>query len=212
MIGLNDKVTQGFKHPQIPHLICPVSWLEDFDQDPEFRQKLADGKRVPHPHDWPLLLFDEATFDINNLCASFLRNEMLVRAWHMIFQGPSAVDGRTSNKATKCGNALHHGMKSVTVNALAYIATLVYFALSSQEVFSAGGGDNEFDYYEFYRGLVATLEEEFSAEDRSQVIEWWNRQVFLKYVDTLSKTTAASKTGRGLMMAQMRQRDAGNAA
>ncbi|KAF8515305.1 hypothetical protein JB92DRAFT_3156078 [Gautieria morchelliformis] len=229
MIGLNDKVTRGFKHPQIARLICPVSWLEDFDQDPEFRQKLADGKHIPHPHDWPLLLFDEATFDITNLCASFLRNEMLVRAWRMIFQGPSAVDGHTSNKATKRGNALHHGVKSVTVNALAYIATLVYFALSSQEVFSAGGGDNEFDYYEFYRGLVATLEEEFSAKDRSQVIEWWNRYelrylLVRKAVLTTSQASfpevcryavqnhAASKTGRGLMMAQMRQRDAGNAA
>ncbi|KAF8477616.1 hypothetical protein JB92DRAFT_2801164 [Gautieria morchelliformis] len=89
MIGLNDKVTQGFKHPRSP--------------------KLANGKCVPHPHDWPLLLFDEATFDITNLCVSFLRNEML--AWRMIFQGPSAVDGRTSNKATKRGNALRHGMK-----------------------------------------------------------------------------------------------------
>ncbi|KAF8486634.1 hypothetical protein JB92DRAFT_1514945 [Gautieria morchelliformis] len=70
MIGLNDKVTRGFKHPQSARLICPVSWLEDFDQDPEFHQKLADGKRIPHPHDWPLLLFDEATFNITNLCAS----------------------------------------------------------------------------------------------------------------------------------------------
>ncbi|KAF8468742.1 hypothetical protein JB92DRAFT_2644730, partial [Gautieria morchelliformis] len=125
MMGLNDKVTRGFKHPQIAHLICPVSWLEDFDQDPKFRQKLADGTRIPHPHDWPLLLFDEVTFDITNLFASFLRDEMLVRAWHMVFQGSSSVDGRTLSKATKHGNALHHGMKSVTVNALAYIATLV---------------------------------------------------------------------------------------
>jgi Family of unknown function (DUF6698) len=44
-----------------------------------FHQKLVDGKRMPHPHDLPLLLFDEATFDMDNLFNGFLRSEMLIR-------------------------------------------------------------------------------------------------------------------------------------
>ena len=49
-----------------------------------FCQKLADGKCIiPNPHDWPLFLFNGGSFDITDLFASFLCNEMLV--WACVF-------------------------------------------------------------------------------------------------------------------------------
>ena len=59
------------------------------------------------------------------MCVLFSYFISLIYAWHLIFQGPSPVERCPSNKATKCGNAICYGMKSVTINAVAYISTLV---------------------------------------------------------------------------------------
>ncbi|KAF8525411.1 hypothetical protein JB92DRAFT_2702153, partial [Gautieria morchelliformis] len=139
--------------------------------------KLIDGKHIPHPHDWPLLLFDEETFNIEDLITSFLRNEMLVRGWRLIFQGPSTVDGQASRKATKCGNAHINGMTQVTVPGLAYVATLFYFALGSQETFGAGGDDHMYDFYTFYRGLITFVNEDTPSAERDDLLAWWNQWI-----------------------------------
>ncbi|KAF8467439.1 hypothetical protein JB92DRAFT_2664593, partial [Gautieria morchelliformis] len=124
-LSLTNKVTRGFKHPQLACLVCPVGWLDEFDNDSRFHPYLLYGKCIPHPHDWPLLLFNEETFDIEDLYTSFLCNEMLVRGWRLIFQGPSAVDGQALHKVTKRGNARINGMMQVTVPGLAYVVMLV---------------------------------------------------------------------------------------
>lgn len=32
----DDKATRGFRHPQLSRLICPVAWLEEFDESEEY--------------------------------------------------------------------------------------------------------------------------------------------------------------------------------
>jgi Family of unknown function (DUF6698) len=82
-------------------------------------------------------------------------------------------------------------MTTVTTNVIAYVATIVrllliihscthfqlqlYFSLSSQEVFCARGSNSDFDYFEFYRGLIASIDEELSPFDCAEVLAWWNQ-------------------------------------
>ncbi|KAF8490296.1 hypothetical protein JB92DRAFT_3147897 [Gautieria morchelliformis] len=207
-LSITDKVTRGFRHPQLARLICPLGWLAEFDDSEIFCQQLADGKKLAHPHDWPLFLFDEETFDMEDLFKSFLRNEILVRAWRLIFQGPSTLDGHPSPNA-KRGNACINGMKKVTVAALAYVATLVYFALSSQEKFRPRGDGHTFDFYTFYCGLITCMNEDATAKDHDAILLWWNKQVFPNHMQTDNEGHAnpPAQTGRGLMQAQARLRD-----
>ncbi|KAF8582596.1 hypothetical protein K439DRAFT_1618126 [Ramaria rubella] len=198
----DDTVTQGFKHAELTHLICP-QW--------------------PHPHDWLLLLFNKELFNMDDLFAIFLRNEMLVhicvsdltvflswcgnpavaQGWRMIFQGPRAVNGQPSGKSKKCGVSQMNNMKQVTIGGIAYISTLVYFVLGSQETFGAGNGDHDIDFFEFYRGLVVLVENETPPEDREDLLAWWNKQVFPNYV-TPDEEDSALPTICGLMKAQIR--------
>ncbi|KAF8532286.1 hypothetical protein JB92DRAFT_3244319 [Gautieria morchelliformis] len=198
-LSITDKVIRGFRHPQLAHLIRPLGWLAEFDDSEIFRQQLADGKKLAHPHDWPLFLFDEETFDMEDLFKSFLCNEMLVQAWRLIFQGPSALDGHPSPNA-KRGNACLNGMKKVTVAALAYVATLVYFALSSQETFRPRGNGHTFDFYTFYSGLITCVNEDAMAKDHDAILLWWNKQAFPNHMHTDNKGHAnpPAQTGRGL--------------
>lgn len=54
----------------------------------------------------------------------------LVQAFKHVFTCPSSVEKET--RATRSGNAEIHGMRSVTVASLAYIATLVGAGVFSQ--------------------------------------------------------------------------------
>ncbi|KAF8574494.1 hypothetical protein K439DRAFT_1624282 [Ramaria rubella] len=236
----DDKVTWGFKHPELAHLVCPMTWLSKFDEDPRsassriptlcpnpafnFYQSLADGKQRAHVHDWPLLLFNEELLDMDDLFTTFLHNEMLVRVH---------VPDMTVDLCLCCDLTISQGtwchqwatlweiqeVRQVTVPGIAYICTLVdiiyppwvsathttqvYFALGSQEAFSAGNGDHKFDFFEFYRGLVAFVENGMPEEDRQDLLVWWNKQVFPNYVAPEEKDCALP-TIHGLMKAQIR--------
>jgi hypothetical protein len=63
----HEKLTRGFCHPQIARLLCPITWLEDFDMD----------ERCCYRHSWcHLISFFEAS-DSASLMASRGRNLMI---------------------------------------------------------------------------------------------------------------------------------------
>ncbi|KAF8460696.1 hypothetical protein JB92DRAFT_3137451 [Gautieria morchelliformis] len=189
-LGLTDKITRGFRHPQLSRLIFPwAGWKS-------LTPQLADGKRMPYAHDWPLFLFDEERFDMDDLFKSFLRNDILIHCTRW-----------PSRKVTRRGNARINHMTRVTVPALAYISTLVYFALGSQETFGPGGDTHTFNFFGFYRGLITCVNEDLPPADREAMLLWWNRQVFPNHADTDEEGGwPPAKTGHGLMQAQARSR------
>ncbi|KAF8471549.1 hypothetical protein JB92DRAFT_1918791 [Gautieria morchelliformis] len=73
-------------------------------------------------------------------------------------------------------------MTQVTVPGLAYVATLVYFALGSQETFGAGGDDHMYDFYTFYRGLITFVNEDTPSAECNNLLAWWNQRVFPNYL------------------------------
>ncbi|KIJ53754.1 hypothetical protein M422DRAFT_241997 [Sphaerobolus stellatus SS14] len=205
-----EKSKRGFNHPQIARFVCPITWLNQFDNDNDFKQKLRDGKVRPMLHDLPFFIFDKDTFDMDNLFESFICNTMLIHTRRMIFIGPKAAyTGIPSAQQGGKGNAARNRVKHMTVGTLAYLATIVYFALRSDATFHAGGGE-DFDYAEFYRGLVMTMTEDATPEQLKELLLWWDRKVFPNYADQFSEdeedmepVVSIMISGHGLLKAQL---------
>lgn len=100
---------------------------------------------------WPLFLYKDNKFDVENPWEGLLRSQLLVlvrcdsmlsyslreepeiiQAYKHVFTSPSSAD-HDDAKATRSGNAHMHGMTSVTTGSLAYIATQVSGTLIDKE-------------------------------------------------------------------------------
>ncbi|KAJ7179984.1 hypothetical protein C8R43DRAFT_860536, partial [Mycena crocata] len=90
-----------------------------------------------------------------------------------LLMGPeSALEGDGYHKG-RPGNAKIIGLTSFTPRVIAWVATQVYFALSSKQEW--GKNDGEFDYEEFFW----TIHDLFDSEEWGQeIIDLWNRCVF----------------------------------
>ncbi|KIJ35483.1 hypothetical protein M422DRAFT_144977, partial [Sphaerobolus stellatus SS14] len=124
-------------------------------------------------------VFLYAKYEVNpfDLLEGFLRSEMLICGFHMVFQGPSAIDGRgPSAHATKKGNAQLNNMSKVTIPSISYTATLVciHFALNSVPAFTAGGSHGSFDNNAFYRSIIDLFTVLEMATHRHELLNWWN--------------------------------------
>ncbi|KAG2089638.1 uncharacterized protein F5147DRAFT_748332 [Suillus discolor] len=104
----------------------------------------------------------------------FLCCMVLHQAYKHVFTSPSSVEKEP--KATRSGNACLHGMTSVTIASIAYIATQVRFALSSSSVFSRT--DMTTDSETFYHSLLDLLKDPEESKEVHELLTWWNRQIF----------------------------------
>ncbi|KAG2757845.1 hypothetical protein P692DRAFT_201858825 [Suillus brevipes Sb2] len=113
-------------------------------------------------------------YDPEDPWCSLLRSCLLVCAYKHVFTSPSSVEREP--KATQSGNARLHGMNSVTIASVAYIATQVRFALSSSLVFSRTNTTTDSEM--FYHSLLDLLEDPEECQEVDELLTWWNRQVF----------------------------------
>ncbi|KDQ18750.1 hypothetical protein BOTBODRAFT_171529 [Botryobasidium botryosum FD-172 SS1] len=115
-----------------------------------------------------------------------------LKAWIVLF-GPSfarASEGELNalRHGKKC-NAYRNRIKQISMRFIAYITTLVHFALSSDTSLSPGdpriSSDNPiFTYSVFYRFLVDFLESpdpnRAQHKFRTKLLVWWNSECFFK--------------------------------
>ncbi|KAG1888622.1 hypothetical protein F4604DRAFT_1877202 [Suillus subluteus] len=123
---------------------------------------------------WPIFLYAHYVYNHDDPWSSLLRSRLLVCAYKHVFTSPSSVDREP--KAMWSSNARLHGMNSVTMASIAYIATQVRFALSSSSVFSRT--DTTTDSETFYHSLLNLLEDPEESKEVDKLLTWWNRQVF----------------------------------
>ncbi|RXW12443.1 hypothetical protein EST38_g13412 [Candolleomyces aberdarensis] len=107
------------------------------------------------------------------------RGKLLVSAYKHVFTSPSSVDGNES-RATRSCNARIHGMKTVTIPSIAYIATQVRFALSSTPTFSRSDTMTDSEY--FYTLVIELLEDPEERVEVDELLKWWNMQNFPTYI------------------------------
>ncbi|KAG2116643.1 uncharacterized protein F5147DRAFT_568026, partial [Suillus discolor] len=138
------------------------------------KENLRSGEMLVCGDQWPIFLYANHVYDPEDPWCGLLRSCLLIYAYKHVFTSPSSVDREL--KATRSGNARLHGMNSVTIASLAYIATQVRFALSSSSVFSRT--DTSTDSETFYHSLLDLLEDPEECQEVDELLIWWNRQVF----------------------------------
>ncbi|KAG1759840.1 hypothetical protein EDD22DRAFT_122171 [Suillus occidentalis] len=167
----NVKVDRGFNHERTGFLLCPVGldW-----NDSTTKERLRSGELWVCGDQWPNFVYANYTYDPEDPWLGLLRSRLLVYAYKHVFTSPSSVEREP--KATRSGNARLHGMTSVTIASIAYIATQVRFALSSSSVFSRT--DTTTDSETFYHSLLDLLEDPEESKEVGELMTWWNRQIF----------------------------------
>ncbi|KAG1873144.1 hypothetical protein F4604DRAFT_1880995 [Suillus subluteus] len=167
----NTKIDRGFNHELTGSLLCPagLNW-----NDPQTKENLRSGKMLVSGDQWPIFLYAKQVYDPEDPWCGLLRSRLLVLAYKYVFTSPSSVDREP--KATRSGNARLHGMISVTIASIAYIATQVRFALSSSSVFSRT--DTTTDSETFYHSLLDLLEDTEESLEVDELLTWWNCQIF----------------------------------
>ncbi|KAH9030355.1 hypothetical protein EDB85DRAFT_1891652 [Lactarius pseudohatsudake] len=173
----------GFNHLTSGQLLCPVTL--DWD-DADVREQLRRGVQDATAADLPYFLWPKGNFEIRDPYKGFLRSTLLVVAYKHVFISPSSA--KVANKSTRGGNAALHNITSVTFESVAYVATLVRFALSNEPTFVPGGQDpvtgqqNGFPYRDFYRELLVHKGFLDVEEELEGLLQWWNEQIFPRSV------------------------------
>ncbi|TEB19192.1 hypothetical protein FA13DRAFT_1618602 [Coprinellus micaceus] len=171
-IQRNVKDNRGFHHPRTGELLCPVN----FDwNDEKIRRDLAGGHLIPSGDLWPRFIYRYFEYNPQDPWDGLLRSSLLVKAFKHVFTSPSSVHGGAS-KATRSSNARIHGMTTVTISSLAYIATQVRFALSDSPAFCRTDLITDSEY--FYNLVVELLEDENEWVEVDDLLKWWNQQIF----------------------------------
>ncbi|PSS05514.1 hypothetical protein PHLCEN_2v3796 [Hermanssonia centrifuga] len=168
----NTKTDRGFNHDCTGHLLCPVEldWT-----DPSTKEQLRLGEIQLSGEQWSHFLYQNYTFNPANPWEGLFRSELLVNGYKFIFTSPSSVENEP--KATRSGNARIHDMKKVTLPSLAYVATQVWFALTSAATFSQLGVANYAE--DLYNSIIELLEDPEELEHVSSLLAWWNQCVIL---------------------------------
>ncbi|KAF8594583.1 hypothetical protein BDV93DRAFT_414854, partial [Ceratobasidium sp. AG-I] len=172
------KSSRGLAHPQCARLLAPitVNW-EDVE---ERRQFIECNNPPPTANHWPRMLYEDDMGDPKKPSKGLLRGPLLVDSAKAILQSPSSVLPSTSARPGavrrgRKGVASKYQLDAVTPAFLAYVAVIVRFALSSEDMFSDDGGT--FKYVIFYMQIREYLEAPKHQATVAPLLAWWNRSV-----------------------------------
>ncbi|KAG2069415.1 hypothetical protein BDR04DRAFT_1021556, partial [Suillus decipiens] len=166
----NSKIDHRFNHELSGSLLFPVGldW-----NDPHSKLLVCRDQ-------WPVFLYAHHTYDAEDPWCGLLRSFaftlyiVFYQAYKHVFTSLSLVDREP--KAMWSRNACLHGMNSITVASMAYIATQIQFALSLSLVFSRT--DMVTDLETFYHSLLNLLEDSNELKEVDKLLVWWKCQVF----------------------------------
>ncbi|KAH6902908.1 hypothetical protein BKA70DRAFT_1433874 [Coprinopsis sp. MPI-PUGE-AT-0042] len=147
----------------------------------QIREQLRSGEIVPTGDQWPWFLYQNHSFNEEDPWEGLFRGGLLVSAFKHVFTSPSSVNSKEP-RATRSCNARIHGMQSVTIPSIAYIAAQVRFGLSSTPVFSRM--DMVTDSESFYASVITLLEDPEEQDEVRPLLAWWDRQVFPRQINT----------------------------
>ncbi|KAL4255290.1 hypothetical protein AB1N83_013532 [Pleurotus pulmonarius] len=175
------KTARGFNNDVTGQLLCPVAlnW-----QDPETKRKLREGTatidgRLVNGGDWPNFLY-MIPYDPRMPWVGLFQGPLLVKAFRHVFTSPSSAqvdeNATDTGSSTQSGNAQLHGMTKVTTGSIAYIATQVSFALSSNTTFSRNA--RSLDSTTFYNSIIAYLRDPENALETKELLKWWDKRIF----------------------------------
>ncbi|KIO27580.1 hypothetical protein M407DRAFT_232534 [Tulasnella calospora MUT 4182] len=172
-IQRTSKTRRGFHHPYLGLLLCPPSldWSND-----EIRRELRDEITIVKHTAYPPFLYRNYEIESGDLLEGLFESSILLKAARHIFVSPSSADDECS-RSTRAGNAALNGMTKITPATIAYVATQVQFALSSDSVFGKKVKNHQFDSYAFYDNILSLLGQPEMADRTQLILEYWTENV-----------------------------------
>uniref|UniRef100_A0A8H7XPQ5 Uncharacterized protein n=1 Tax=Psilocybe cubensis TaxID=181762 RepID=A0A8H7XPQ5_PSICU len=175
-INPNDskKTTRGFKHPQFGALLVPANCFKQYQNDPEYHQKLMLNKVTIKAKAMPHLIYLFDKYDPKHILEGMFMALALVAVFQHIFMSPSSALKTPGANCTGIGKAWKHHMKLVTIPNIAYTCTHYQYAIS--RCMDWRQNNQHFNYEEFYIEVVKMLEWARDNDPKwwSDFITWWN--------------------------------------
>ncbi|KAG8914958.1 hypothetical protein FRC01_003852, partial [Tulasnella sp. 417] len=153
----------GEWNPQLTPLLTPIGMDWENEED---RNALSSPGGIVDPRRWYPFMYEGRTADIKNLKRGLFRGDLLVKAMNYVLHRRPEMQYGNRNVAAIIG------VTDVNMELIAYITTLLRFALSSEPRIDGG-----FDSQAFYEHIVESL----SGMDHDwldDLLEWWNSQIF----------------------------------
>ncbi|KAJ2972227.1 hypothetical protein NUW54_g12316 [Trametes sanguinea] len=176
--NLKVKTNRGFKHAITGRLLCPITKLTEFDQDPAaFCRRVRMGDIKIFSLDWPLFLYDEQQYKPGKVKPGLLRSPYLVKCYKVVYTGPQSADDDLMEDASSRGKpslSQKYHIGGVTPETITYVCALVRTLLSSQKSWSHQ--DGHWKGPDFVRSLLRLFERHTDWADDTLV--WWQSQVY----------------------------------
>ncbi|KAG2131928.1 hypothetical protein BD769DRAFT_1354949 [Suillus cothurnatus] len=153
-------VKMGLNHPQLAHMLCPIKFLSEYQEDPSVtKAKLKAGTINMDVRAWPALLYKARTtgvageaFDLTNVQDGLFKGFLVEHVMKHVLTGPSsALTGDNIHISNSC-NAVIHGMMTVEAENIAYAAIQARSAITSCDKWTAE--DGKFSYQKFYYRVI----------------------------------------------------------
>ncbi|KAF9780716.1 hypothetical protein BJ322DRAFT_1011640, partial [Thelephora terrestris] len=215
-LDLDTRDGRGLQNDITGKLLCPV--IYDWD-DPATRAKLRDGIDDHNAFDdyWIRCLYEGEKGDPEDIEKGFLKSNLLVKTFQMIFTSPSSARGNLDAEGTPELQGRRRKAPSkrppvaaqlrmngqVTARAIAYTAVQLHFSLNDATHWMSDY--NGFNYEEFYEFIIDFFEEDQTPEGKaatSELYNWWNQRVFPRSAATRG---ASSRSARRSSLARLRQ-------
>ncbi|KAG2110311.1 uncharacterized protein F5147DRAFT_772562 [Suillus discolor] len=164
-VFVSARHTLGFNNQCTGKLLCPAN------------HGLRDGSMVVTSSQFPCFLWLNEVVDPNDFFKGWLENELLVQGYLHIFKSPSSaicLDGVSGRLTTRHGNAALHGIRTVSIPSIAYVATLGSMSR---------GHKSQFSYEAFYNNIVRTTFEALDDGELAALCTWWNGRIFSDIID-----------------------------
>ncbi|KIJ34407.1 hypothetical protein M422DRAFT_263551 [Sphaerobolus stellatus SS14] len=153
------KSSRGRTHSLTRCLLTPISF-DDTDEEC-VKAKDLESSKLPRDHEEMLtFLYHDYTCDMEDQMQGFLKSGLL--SWKALYLGPSAWHGRGSWRT------------------IAYVATLLHFALSDDETLDREATVCKFSYSAFFWTIVTFFKDPDFKEEAEELLKWWNEEAFPK--------------------------------
>ncbi|CDO76215.1 hypothetical protein BN946_scf184894.g4 [Trametes cinnabarina] len=180
---LKEKTARGFKHTVTGRLLCPITHMDDFDEDPEKFCRLVRDNHEDRVwatgDDWPICMYKMDEHIPGNFQSGFLKSRLLLKCFKLIFAGPASVVPSLMTGTQKAKgklpiiNRFADPTTAISIYSIVYVACLTRYALNAQSEWYDDDGD--FLGREFVTTILTIALRDLDWQ--KEVTAWYKRHV-----------------------------------
>ncbi|OBZ74527.1 hypothetical protein A0H81_05783 [Grifola frondosa] len=195
----NSKTLHGFKDTATARMLCPVSSLAVFDENPEyFKRKVREGShRFTHKNLCVFLYGAEYT--PSEVDKGFLQGDFILFRHLFMGRRNTRIDMANEGRGGCKPIAEINKMDRVTPENIAYVCVLARFILNDQREWHLD--DRDFKGQDFYDLIVNSFKD--NEDWGGKTLKWWNFQIF-GMIDDKENSDEAEEDNEWAQMSQSR--------